>query len=185
MSVVDVGVALFVLLMAWNGYRAGFLLEIAALVRIAVGVVAGARFFSVPSAWLATATGLPLAMTNLAGFVAIFAFAQIVLSLIYAVTVYPAVNLLRAVPGLGGIDRLLGIVPAALQALFWAAFALSAFLLLPISQQAQALITHSTLGNALVVDLSSYQPKVQELLGNTTAALDWAAQSGQTTGEID
>jgi uncharacterized protein YkwD len=166
MSAVDVGIVLFVALMAWNGYRAGFLLEIAALARLVVGVIAGARFYSVPAAWLIAATGLPLALTNLAGFVLIFAVAQIVLSLLYAWTVYPGVRLLRRVPGLGGIDRLLGIVPAALQALFWAAFALSAVMLLPISQQAQELITRSTLGNALVVDLSSYQPKLQELLGD-------------------
>jgi uncharacterized protein YkwD len=85
---------------------------------------------------------------------------------VYAFTVYPAVNFLHRVPGLGGIDRVLGIVPAAVQALFWAALALTTLLLLPTSAQVRTQITQSALGNALVVDLSSLEPKLQALLGN-------------------
>jgi uncharacterized protein YkwD len=168
MSAVDLVVVLFVVLVAWNGYRAGFLIEVAGLARIVVGVVAAARFFSLPATWLGANTGLPPVLANLISFIAIFALTQIVLTFVYAVTVYPAVRLLHAIPGLGGIDRLLGIVPAALQALFWAAFALSAVLLLPISPPLQTAITNSRLGNALVVDLSRYEPRLQALLGNAT-----------------
>jgi len=59
MSAVDLVVVLFVVLVAWNGYRAGFLIEVAGLARIVVGVVAAARFFSLPATWLGAKTGLP------------------------------------------------------------------------------------------------------------------------------
>lgn len=168
MSGVDIAVVLFVALFAWNGYRTGFLVEVAGLARLALGVAAGARFFALPAAFLNTNTALPPALTNLIGFVAIFTVGEILLTLLFAVTVYPAVQALHAVPALGGLDRLLGIVPAALQALFWAAFVLFTLLLLPVGPALQTRITNSTLGNALVVDLSSYEPKLQALLGNAT-----------------
>jgi uncharacterized protein YkwD len=166
LTIIDGAVILFVLLVAWNGYRTGFLIEVAGLARIAAAVFAAARFFSLPAAWLSANTQLPLALANLTGFIAIFAVTQVLLSIVYAFTVYPAVNALHKIPGLGGIDHLLGIVPAAVQALFWAALALSALLLLPISPPFQTQITQSTFGNALVVDLSSLEPKLQALLGN-------------------
>ena len=170
MSVIDLVVALVVVLVAWNGYRAGFFVEVAGVARIVLGVVAGARFFSSLAAWLNVNTGMPPALNNVTSFVAIFALTQILLTIIYTVTIYPAASFLHMIPVLGGLDRLLGVVPAALEALFWAAFALSTLLLLPISPSLQALITHSTLGNALVVDLSAYEPKLQALLGATTGA---------------
>lgn len=166
LNIIDGAVILFVLLIAWNGFRAGFLIEVAGLSRIAAGVLAAARFFSIAGAWLTAHTGMPLALANLTGFVAIFSLTQVLLSILYSFTVYPAVNVLHRIPALGGVDHLLGIIPAALQALFWAALALSALLLLPISPPFQTQITQSTLGNALVVDLSSLEPKLQTLLGN-------------------
>jgi uncharacterized protein YkwD len=165
-TIIDGAVVLFVLLVAWNGYRTGFLIEVAGLARIAAAVFAAARFYSIPAAWLSANTQLPLALANLIGFIAVFVVTQVLVSIVYAFTVYPAVNFLHRVPGLGGIDHLLGIVPAAVQALFWAALALTALLLLPISAQFRTQITQSTLGNALVVDLSSLEPKLQALLGN-------------------
>ena len=170
MSVVDLAVVLFVALFAWNGFRTGFLLEVAGLARLAIGVAAGARFFALPASYLNSATSLPPALTNLIGFVVLFALSEVMLTLLFAVTVYPAVRALHEVPALGGLDRLLGIVPAALQALFWAAFVLFTLLLLPIGAALQESITGSTLGNALVVDLSSYEPKLQALLGNAGRA---------------
>ncbi|HEV7214836.1 MAG TPA: CvpA family protein [Chloroflexota bacterium] len=168
MLVIDIAVVLFVALFAWNGYRTGFLLEVAGLARLALGVAAGARFFSLPAAFLNANTALPPALTNLIGFVALFAGSEILLALLFGVTVYPAARALHAIPALGTLDRLLGIVPAALQALFWAAFVLFTLLLLPVGSALQTRITASTLGNALVVDLSSYEPKLQALLGNAT-----------------
>jgi uncharacterized protein YkwD len=165
-TIVDGAVILFVLLVAWNGYRTGFLIEVAGLARIAAAVFAAARFYSIPAAWLSANTQLPLALANLIGFIAVFVVTQVLVSIVYAFTVYPAVNFLHRVPGLGGIDRVLGIVPAAVQALFWAALALTALLLLPTSAQVRTQITQSALGNALVVDLSSLEPKLQALLGN-------------------
>lgn len=167
---VDAAIALFVLAVAWNGFRGGFLLELAGLARIALAVVAGLRFFSLPAGRLVGALGLPAALANLGGFLAVFAAVEIALTLLFAVSVYPAVEALHRLPAIGGVDRLLGIVPAALQALFWAAFALTALLLLPINPALQTLITRSTLGNALVVDLSSAEPRVQGLLGNAARA---------------
>jgi uncharacterized protein YkwD len=165
-TIIDGAVVLFVLLVAWNGYRTGFLIEVAGLARIAAAVFAAARFYSIPAAWLSANTQLPLALANLIGFIAVFVVTQVLVSIVYAFTVYPAVNFLHRVPGLGGIDRVLGIVPAAVQALFWAALALTALLLLPTSAQVRTQITQSALGNALVVDLSSLEPKLQALLGN-------------------
>jgi uncharacterized protein YkwD len=165
-TIVDGAVILFVLLVAWNGYRTGFLIEVAGLARIAAAVFAAARFYSIPAAWLSANTQLPLALANLIGFIAVFVVTQVLVSVVYAFTVYPAVNFLHRVPGLGGIDRVLGIVPAAVQALFWAALALTTLLLLPTSAQVRTQITQSALGNALVVDLSSLEPKLQALLGN-------------------
>ena len=170
MSVVDLAVVMCVALFAWNGYRTGFLMEIAGLGRLAIGVAAGARFYALPAAFLNTTTALPPVLTNLIGFVAIFALSEVLLSLLFAMTVYPAVRALHAIPALGGLDRLLGIVPAVLQALFWAAFVLFTLLLLPVGSALQTRITASTLGNALVVDLSRYEPKLQALLGNATRA---------------
>lgn len=166
MSAVDLVVIAFVLLVAWNGYRAGFLVELAGLARIAVGLLVGARAFAPPAAWLHAVAAMPAALANLAAFIAVFALVQVLLTVLYTFTLYPAANLLHAIPGLGGIDRLLGIIPAAVQALFWAAFALAAVLLLPINPALQTLITHSALGNALVIDLSRYEPRLQGLLGN-------------------
>ena len=91
---------------------------------------------------------------------------ELFITLIYGVSVYPAVEALHSVPGLGWLDRLAGMVPAALQALFWCAFALSALLLLPVSPALQTAVTQSRIGNALVVDLSTYEPRLQTLLGN-------------------
>lgn len=170
MSLVDVLVVIFVLVVAWNGYRSGFLMEIAGLARIVVGVVAGVRFFAIPAAWVLHHATVPQALANLGGFIAVFVVTEILITLLYTVTVYPGIAVLHHIPALGGLDRLLGILPAALQGLFWAAFSLTALLLLPLGPALQNSITQSTLGNALVVDLSSYEPKLQSLLGNAAQA---------------
>jgi uncharacterized protein YkwD len=73
---------------------------------------------------------------------------------------------LHALPALGCADRVAGMAPAALQALVWCAFALSLLLLLPINPTVQDAITRSRLGHALVVALSTYEPRLQMLLGN-------------------
>ncbi len=165
-SVVDAIIVLILLVVAWNGFRTGFLLELASLARAIVGILAGIRLFPIVAMWITRAVNWPQALANLAGFIVIFLLAHVAVTAIYAFTVYPSVRTLHRVPGLGCLDRVAGMVPAAVQALFWCAFALSVLLLLPVGSGIQGAITNSALGNALVVDLSTLEPRLQTVLGD-------------------
>ncbi|MBV9132652.1 MAG: CvpA family protein, partial [Chloroflexi bacterium] len=106
------GVVLLVLLVsALDGLRRGLLLGVLDLAAAAAGVVFAVIFERPVGEWLAsTVSSVPSALAQLAAFLGILILVQVVIGATVGRLFVAIVRVLTRI-GLGGLDRLLGLVP--------------------------------------------------------------------------
>lgn len=155
-TVVDVLLVLFVLLGALRGWREGFLLGTLGLARLVGGFLVGLRFYSPVAAWLGERFSLDDPWAAPVAFLLLFALTGLAVGLLGTL-------LLRRLPARAHgwrANRLLGLVPGALNGLVTAGVLAALALTLPLPTNLRANVRESLLANTL----AGYAERVEAAL---------------------
>ena len=160
------GVVLLVLLVsALDGLRRGLLLGVLDLAAAAAGVVVAVIFERPVGEWLAsTVSSVPSALAQLAAFLGILILAQVVIGATVGRLFVAIVRVLARI-GLGGLDRLLGLVPGLVRGVITVTLFLLPFALGPWVPSVSQGIQQSTIANRLVSTALEVMPSVDANLG--------------------
>lgn len=183
---IDAGIVLYLVVHTWRGFASGLLYQLAALVRVAAAVILGLKLSTNAGAFIGTHVIWPEPLLNVAGFMAVFTIASIVISIVFAFTVFPAIGLIDRIPGLGLMDSITGAVLALLKAVVWLAVVLNLAVALPLSPVVRDSVLGSRFGSAIINASSAFVPQIQSLLGNQaqTALLTLTPETIGSNGDV-
>lgn len=148
----------------WNGYRSGF---IATLYGLATWVVsfAAAVVFQTPAASLVERLGLLPATARPVGFVAVLVLVEGLFALAGLFALSPIVRAVHRMPWAQTVDKVLGVVPSVVRALFVVGIVLSAVVVSPVPAELKAAVESSRLSRALIERIAAIQPQLAALSG--------------------
>jgi uncharacterized protein YkwD/uncharacterized membrane protein required for colicin V production len=165
--IIEVILAAYLVAHTWRGYRLGFLFQAAELIRVAIAFVIAVRFFPNASALLQTFFGWSQPLLTIGGFAAAFVAAWIMLAIVFAFTVNPAIRLIDRVPGAGFLDSMSGAALALVKTLLWLAIVLNVIVAIPSSGGLRTAVLETHIGSAILSASAAYVPRAQSLLGTT------------------
>ena len=160
----DFAVLAVVVVVAYYGYRAGFVATMYSLATWTLSFAAGIAFQGPGTAAVGAVTNLPQPILATLAFVLVILIAE---SLFAAAGYFALPRVTDAVRRgrLGRADRVLGIVPAAIRGLFLVALAILAVETLPLNSQVKAAVESSATGRVVSAGVAAYQPELASLAG--------------------
>jgi len=163
-SLIDAALLLLIAAAIWGGYRSGF---IATTYGLATWVVsfAAAVLFQSQAAELVEKFGLGPATARPIGFILVLVFVEALFSIAGFFALTPIVRAVHRARSVERADRVLGVVPAAIRALFVMGIVLAALVVSPLSSDVKATIESSRIARVLIDQISALQPTLARLSG--------------------
>jgi len=163
-SLIDVAIVLLLLAAIWAGYRSGF---IATTYGLATWIVsfAAAVLFQQQAAKLVEGLGVQPATSQPIGFIVVLVLVESLFSIAGFFALTPIVRAVHRVRGLETADRIAGIFPAAVRALFVMAIVLAAVVVSPVGSDVKAAVESSRIARGLIDQISALQPTLARLSG--------------------
>jgi uncharacterized protein YkwD len=149
---------------AWFGYRAGFVATMYSLASWILAVAAALAFAGPAATFIETLAGLPKPLAATIGFVVIIIVVEAFFSAVGYVAIRPIVALVRR-SALSAVDRILGIVPATIRALFIVAITILTIEALPISSEVKAAVEMSRTARLVNAEVAAFQPQIEAFTG--------------------
>jgi uncharacterized protein YkwD len=169
-SVIDAALLLLIAAAVWGGYRSGF---IATTYGLATWIVsfAAAVLFQPQAADLIEKFGLSPALARPVGFIVVLVLVEALFSIAGLLALTPIVRAAHRVRSIERADRILGIFPAAVRALFVLAIVLAALVVSPVSSDVKATVESSRIARALIDQISALQPTLARLSGQLSESV--------------
>ena len=163
-SLIDVAIVLLLLAAIWAGYRSGF---IATTYGLATWIVsfAAAVLFQQQAAKLVEGLGVQPATSQPIGFIVVLVLVESLFSIAGFFALTPIVRAVHRMRGLETADRIAGIFPAAVRALFVMAIVLAAVVVSPVGSDVKAAVESSRIARGLIDQISALQPTLARLSG--------------------
>jgi uncharacterized protein YkwD len=166
---VDYGVLLIVFLAVLSGIQRGFIVGALDLLGLGATLVAAVVGYRPVAAWLVDTFDVPMGLASVGALIGIAVLTQTVYWWVLAPLLRSVYRLIGAVGPLAALDRLLGVVPGAIQGIVLAGLLLLPFGLLPIVPSVSAGIERSFIGSWLVNTAVANAPEVESRLGRDLA----------------
>lgn len=163
-SLIDVAIVLLVLAAVWAGYRSGFIATIYGLATWIVSFAAAVIFQSQAARLIATFGVSPVTAQPI-GFIVVLVLVESLFSIAGFFALTPVVRAVHRVRVMERTDRVLGIFPAAVRALFVIAIVLAALVVSPVSSEIKASVESSRIARGLIDQISAFQPTLAKLSG--------------------
>lgn len=177
LSILDVAILLVLAWFAIAGIRRGFVLSIFDVIALIVTIVLATKLFHLAGGLIATQFGVSPLLADLLGFVAVMMVGEI-LRIIGAAAIAAALSpLFFAMPPLGYLNSLAGLVPGALRGLGYASVALIALESIPFTSGLHGEINQSPVASTVLNLVGNASPSFQDALGVLVA--------GKTSGKPD
>ena len=163
-SPIDAAIIALVGFAVWNGYRSGF---IATMYGLATWVVSfsAAVIFQAPAASLVQHLGLLPATARPVGFVAVLVLVEALFALAGFFALSPIVRTVHKMPWSMTVDKVFGVVPSVVRALFVVGIVLSAIVVSPVPAELKAAVESSRISRALIERIAAIQPQLAQLSG--------------------
>ena len=177
LSILDVVILLLLAWFAIAGIRRGFVLSIFDVIALVVTIVLATKTFHLAGGLIATQFGVSPLLSDLLGFGAVMAVGEI-LRIIGSALITAALRpLFFALPPLGYLNSLAGLVPGALRGLGYASVALIALESIPFSSGLHAQVAQSPVASTVLDLVGQASPSFQDTLsvlvdGKTSGAPD-------------
>lgn len=163
-SPVDAAVLALLGVAAWFGYRSGFVSTMYSLASWILAVAAALAFEGPAASFIEAVAGLPKPLAATIGFVLTIIAVEALFSTAGYLAIRPIVAVVRR-SALGGVDRILGTVPATIRALFIVALAILTIQALPVSSEVKAAVETSRTARLVNAEVAAFQPQIETFTG--------------------
>jgi uncharacterized protein YkwD len=164
LSPVDAAVLAGLGVAAWFGYRSGFVAMMYSLASWILAVAAALAFQGPAASFIEAVAGLPAPLAAIIGFVLTIIVVEALFAAAGHVTIRPIVAVVQR-SALGGVDRVLGTVPATIRALFIIALAILTIEALPLSSELKAAVETSRTARLVNAEVAAFRPQLETFTG--------------------
>jgi uncharacterized protein YkwD len=164
LSPVDIAVFVVIVVVAYFGYRAGFVATTYSLASWILAFAAGIAFQGPATGAVRAFAAVPQPIAVTLAFVLVILVAESIFAAAAYFALPRVLGAVRAGP-LGRVDRILGIVPATVRGMFLVAVAVLAIETLPLNSEIKAAVESSATGRAVSAGLASYEPALASFAG--------------------
>lgn len=160
MSVVDLGILVFLAFSAFEGVGRSFIVELFDLVSFILSFIFSLRFYNLASKQLEVSFSLPKSFANVLGFILVWFLVETVLFLIIRVVLERAVKFIQ-IPG----EKGLAIIPSFLRGLVLVAVFLVLVATFPVQPQIKKAVDESKIGSAILSKTYQLEAPLKNVFG--------------------